>query len=166
MDVVVFIPSVRAEEVELYRQAGLDGLFASWKAQLATTVEAAAASGHTVALWDFTGSTPFTTESVPRPGDRATAMRWFWDLIHFRPELGALMAARMVGGSGPGDLGMRVTAADMPGRAAAYAEGQRTWVAEHPADVARVANVVAAAIEAVCGATNSRCVDPRASASR
>ena len=124
---------------------------------LAAVVEAASAPGNPVELWDFGGFSPYVTEAVPAPGDTKHGLRWIWEPIHFRPELGALMVERMLGGSGPGDLGVRVTAADMPGRAAAYAEAQQAWVAAHLADVARIAGVVAGAVEAVCHTTLAVC---------
>lgn len=156
--VIVYVIPSHAEELEMFRQLGMTPYYQAWKAELAAVVETAAAPGNPVTLWDFGGFSPYVTEAVPGPGDTRNGLRWIWEPIHFRPELGALMAARMVGEGGPVNLGVQVTAAEMPGRAAAYAEAQRAWVAAHPADVARIAGLVAGAVEAVCHTTLEACM--------
>ena len=164
--VIVFIIPSHAEELEIWRQLGMTPFYQAWKADLAGVVEAAETADNPVPLWDFSGFPEYTTEKVPAPGDLSTTLKWIWEPIHFRPQLGTLMVERMVDGTGPEGLGARLTTADLPGRLQAYAEAQSAWVAEHPADVARIADVVAAAIKSVCGRIEGDCVDLRATASR
>ena len=152
--VVFFMPS-HVEELELWRQLGMTSHYQAWKAEVAAVVEAA---GNPVPLWDFSGFSPYVTEAVPAAGDLKTMLKWIWEPIHFRPELGTLMVARMLGEAGPADLGVQVTAADLPGRVAAYDAAQRAWVAGHPDDVGRVAVLVDAAERNACRASPGSCV--------
>ncbi len=80
--VVVIIAPVNADELEIYNQAGVMDLYDDWRRQITNIVAIAAREG-AVSLWDFTGISPYTTESVPPPGDKATQLHWFWETNHF-----------------------------------------------------------------------------------
>lgn len=166
-DVIVFIIPSHAEQLELFRQVGMTPFYKSWKADVVATVEAAAPPESPVPIWDFSGYSRFTTEQVPTAGDTRTTLEWIWEPIHFRAELGTLMLDRMVNAAGPADLGRRITTADLPGRVAAYEEAQRAWIRDHPADVSRIQEIVAAAKKAACRTTPQDCTGTiRPSASR
>jgi hypothetical protein len=156
--IVYFVPAY-ADELELYRQIGIVGRVQAWKAAVAETVEQAAGDAD-VPVWDFAGFSPYTTEALPLPHETGRQMRWIWESIHFRPELGDLMIRRMVGGDGPADLGTQVTTATLPADDARFDAAQSAWVATHPADVARIAGVVDAAAHAVCRTGIAGCPAP------
>ena len=156
--VIVFVIPSHAEELELFRQLGLTPFYQAWKADLAATVEAAATPGSPVPLWDFSGFSQYVTDPVPASGDTGTQMRWVWETIHFRAELGSLMVQRMLSGTGPKDLGVQVTQADLRAQATAFNEAQRDWVATHPGDVTRLAEVASKAIRDVCHTALETCV--------
>jgi len=158
-EVVVFIMPGYVDQLEIMRQTGTTPLFERWKQDVARVVEQAAGNAP-VPLWDFSGYSPYTTESLPGPGDTKAPLRWFWEFVHFRAALGDLMVQRMLGSGGPPDFGARVTTASLPDRFAAYATAQQGWVALHPADVARIAQVVDAAAQLVCGTPVSGCPKP------
>ena len=147
--VIVFIMPSYVDQLEIMRQTAITPLFERWKQDVARTVEQEAGPDP-IPLWDFSGYSPYTTEPLPAPGDTKSNLRWFWEFVHFRADLGNLMITRMLG-DGPPDLGDRITAASLPARFAAYARAQNEWVASHPADVARIAGVVDAAANQVCG---------------
>jgi hypothetical protein len=135
-DVAVVIPPVYADLLELRRQLGLSKNVQAWRAELMHIVDAAG-PGH-VALWDFDGLSPYTTDRPPEHGDMADSGRWFWDSAHFSPALGALMIQRIETGEGPTDLGARLDSANLAENAQTFAVAQRAWVKAHPDDVERV----------------------------
>ena len=157
--VIVFMMPGYVDQLEIMRQTGITPLFERWKQDVARTVEQQAGA-EPIPLWDFSGYGPYTTEPLPGPGDTKTPLRWFWEFVHFRAALGDLMVRRMLGAGGPPDLGETVTTASLPARFAAYARAQQDWVASHPADVARIAQVVDAAAHQVCGTPIAGCPKP------
>lgn len=99
--VVLFTYPYHAELLETLRQTGKWPEMRRWQERL---TELAAREG--VTLWSFTGYDDWSTESVPRPGDRRTQMRWYWEAGHFKPGLGDLMIARMLENpDAPADFG-------------------------------------------------------------
>lgn len=94
------IPPYHAHYFEIVDATGLWPRFEAWKAALVDLVEEhrRRAGAVRVTLWDFASYDPYTTEAVPRDGDRRTLMQWFWEPVHFRKPLGDLMLARMLGG--------------------------------------------------------------------
>ena len=165
--VIVFIMPGYVDQMEILRQAGATPLFEQWKRDVVLVVEQAGGA-EPVPLWDFSGYSPYTTETLPGPGDMKAPLRWFWEFVHFRAALGDLMVQRMLGTGGPPEFGERVTTTTLPGRFAAYERAQQAWVAAHPADVARIADVVDAAARLVCGGPIQACPKPgfRATANR
>lgn len=106
------IPPMPAALLEIFDQAGLWPDFIRWQQAL---VAALPANG-SVTLWDFAGWNRYAIEPEPvRPGQRT---RWFWELTHFTPALGARMIARMNGGGDPG-FGIVLTRASLQGWRAA-----------------------------------------------
>jgi hypothetical protein len=81
-----------ADAMEIYWRAGLWPRIEQLKLELASLV---AGGGKDVVLWDFMDYSAFSTEAVPPEGDRQTSMRWFWEPVHFKKELGGVMIARM-----------------------------------------------------------------------
>jgi hypothetical protein len=63
-------------------------------------------------VWDFCGFNPITTEPFPQPGETENRMRYYWEISHFRREVGDLMLGTMLAGASPG-LGRRVTSATL-----------------------------------------------------
>jgi len=54
-----------------------------------------------VQLFDFSGYNEFTTERVPPPADRHSAMRWHWDAGHYKVALGDEMLGVIFGDAAP-----------------------------------------------------------------
>ncbi|MGE5545653.1 MAG: hypothetical protein ACM33T_02050 [Solirubrobacterales bacterium] len=107
--VVVFLSPGHVGELEIYRRNGLTDAHLHWKDEVTAMVKQFADDGAKVALWDFGGVSRYTSETVPPVGDRRTPMAWFWEINHFKPALGRLIIARMMG-HGPADLGVELTA--------------------------------------------------------
>ena len=139
---VVILPN-HADGMEVLRQTGLDADYDAWKTALVRGV-AGAAPGQ-AAVWDFSGWSAYTTEDLPAPGDRDHPLRWFYEPVHFKPALGDAIAARIEGAGQPDGFGVRLTPVNVASQIAAYHAGQAAWEAAHPADVARIAALVASA---------------------
>jgi hypothetical protein len=157
--IVFFMPSY-VDQLEILRQTGLIPSFERWKMDVARTVETADPKGQPTPLWDFTGVSPYTTEPLPGPGDTKHPVTWFWEPVHFRAALGDVMIRRMLGEPGAPAWGDLVTTANLPARDAQDAEKLQAWAAAHPADVARLAAVIATAAKAVCGGPVTQCPKP------
>lgn len=109
VEVVLFTYPYHSELLETLRQTGKWPEMREWRERLTEL-----AARESVTLWSFTGYDAYSTETVPQPGDTRTHMRWFWEAGHFKPELGALMVARMLELPGaPKDLGRKLTPQDL-----------------------------------------------------
>jgi hypothetical protein len=88
----IVIPPVHARALAQWRKAGLWSRFQDWKIQLADIAHGAAT------LWDFSAEGAWTTET-PVSGQ---GLRWFWESLHFKKDLGDLMMRRIFDGDSPG----------------------------------------------------------------
>ena len=81
-----------AHTLLLFHLTGLWPAYEDWKRELARRVDAAQGAMD-VALWDFTGFSPYADERVPPPGDTRTELQWYWEAGHFKKPLGDLLLA-------------------------------------------------------------------------
>ena len=79
-----------------------------------------------ITAWDFFEYGPYTTEPVPRPGDRTTQMQWFWEPVHFKRTLGEVMSGRLFSGK-PENFGVELTAATVDARNEHVRDQQRAF---------------------------------------
>jgi hypothetical protein len=87
-----------ADALELYWRDGLWPRVEQLKTELAGMV---ASKGNGAVLWDFMDYSAYSTETVPRDGDRHTATQWFWEPTHFKQVLGHIMIERIAGADTP-----------------------------------------------------------------
>jgi hypothetical protein len=108
---VLFINPLHAEILDA---ALADGhTYREWMTSLLACVEANSEGAATLPeVWDFCGFNPITTEPFPQPGETENRMRYYWEISHFRREVGDLMLGTMLAGASPG-LGRRVTSATL-----------------------------------------------------
>ncbi len=97
---ILFIYPYHADFLEILHAAGLWSGFEAWKRMLVRMCAAAERGGSDIHLFDFSGYGPVTTEPVPRRGDTASEMRWYWESGHFKSALGDLIVRRVFGTSG------------------------------------------------------------------
>jgi hypothetical protein len=119
------------DALELYWRAGLWPRVEQLKTELTAL---AAAQGGAVTLWDFLDYSSFTTEPVPRAGDRRTPTSWFWEPTHFKKQLGEVMIERMFGGEAPA-FGVMLTQANVSARNADIRVHRQSFVCEHKGPV-------------------------------
>lgn len=113
-----------ADQLEIYRRAGLWPYIEQLKVDLARLV--ADAHSDSITAWDFVEYAPYTTERVPPPGDRVTRMKWFWEPVHFQRALGEIMLHRVFDGT-QADFGAPLTVATVDARNQLVREQQRAF---------------------------------------
>ena len=99
MHIVIY--PYHAQIVAMFEAAGLAGVFDEWKAILAGEVAQikAAHPGIRITLWDFSGFSSLHCEPIPVKGDRSATTKWYWEAGHFKPALGDVVLARVLGDS-------------------------------------------------------------------
>ena len=120
--VYLVIYPYHAETRLIIERLGLGALFADWKKQMVDLASRHAAPGQAVEVWDFSGLSPRTLEAIPPPDDHRTQLQWFWEAGHFKPALGDVALARMLGD--PNGFGIRLDTTNVD-----------DWVARDRADV-------------------------------
>ncbi len=140
---VIVMPPVHAVHLEIIRAIGLWDGFESWKrAIVAIAREEGGASGARIPVWDFTGPSAYTVEAVPPPRRDAAPMRWWWESSHFRPELGNLVIARVMGAPVDGPpLGVRLDEGSIDEHLAALRAGLDGFAARSPGERTRVESI-------------------------
>lgn len=88
----LFINPYHAQYFQAIWESGKWPMFEQWKRAVSKIADEGG-----VPLWDFNTMDGYATEVPPPSGDRRTSLRWFWEPAHYRPELGELMLARMLG---------------------------------------------------------------------
>lgn len=134
----IVINPVHARFNYLYSRIGLWPLNERWKRDIAA---AAARSSRRVAVWDFSGISECTSETLPPLGDAATRMRWYHESGHFRLPLGNLVLDHVYGHGGAGacpDLGRRLDARTLDATLAGQRAALDQWTAGHPDDVSEI----------------------------
>lgn len=147
----LLIHPTHAQALALLEAQGLWEPFETWKRMMAREVEGAtAASPETrVRLWDFSGFGGARCETIPPKGDRNSAMRWYWEAAHYRPELGAEVLAMIfeAGHRSPLVDGTLLTVQTLDASFARIAAERQACVAAQPQlfeDVRQIAAKVAA----------------------
>jgi hypothetical protein len=86
----IVVPPLHALMVEGIHASGRGERYESWMRELvlAAAAESARPGTPEIAVWDFTGYTDAHTELPPVAADPARALRWYYEISHFRPEFG------------------------------------------------------------------------------
>ncbi len=137
IDVVIY--PYHAQVMSLFEAAGLAPLFDTWKGMLAAQMDGlrAAHPAARITLWDFSGYAQYQCEPIPAMGDRKTETTWYWEAGHFKPALGNLMLARMLGAAGAGagadaSFGTPLTTAGLAANRARIARERAACLAAYP----------------------------------
>jgi hypothetical protein len=134
----LIINPIHARQNYALAAAGLWPLYETWKHDL---VAATQRSPELVSLWDFSGVSSCTGESLPPDANAASAMRWYRESSHFRRVLGDRVLDRVFGrpddGACPG-FGQRLEPATLAAALAEQRAALRHWVETHAADAAEI----------------------------
>lgn len=139
VEVTLFVTPSYVDDYLLFREAGLQADYDKWKRGLVALVDAARLRGVKVTLWDFSGVNERSTEALSGPG--GPPLTWFWESQHFKPALGEEIIAALTGAKT--GYGRVLTGADVEAAIAAHNANLDLFIKDHPADVARVREVLA-----------------------
>jgi hypothetical protein len=140
---LVIMPS-HAWHWETLRVAGLEPRFEAIKAALVRTNQAVAeGQGRPpFPLWDFSGYNRYSGEPVPSRAGQS--MRWFWDPVHFKTELGDLVLDRVFGlaaGTAESDFGVRLDATNPQAHLARWRQAEQAYRADHRRDIEEIESI-------------------------
>lgn len=115
IDLVIY--PYHAQLLALFEQARLWPRFEAWKEILVSEAEAGRRrhGQARIAVHDFSGYGPIQCEPIPPAGSTA-GTRWYWEAGHFKPALGDVMVARVLGTADdavPAGFGMRLDRATL-----------------------------------------------------
>lgn len=91
------------------------------------------------AIWDFSGAYGPSLEPVPTSAN--AKMRWYWEPVHYKRELGDLMLNRMlhnVRSAESPEFGVRLEPGNLEAHLAHLRDLQRAYAAEHPEVIAEI----------------------------
>lgn len=93
-----------AHLLETFHAVALWPAFEEWKRALTRLVDEGnrARATPVAKLWDFSGYNAYSTEQVPAPGDKKSAIHWYWEAGHFKQALGEVMLQTMFARDGRG----------------------------------------------------------------
>jgi hypothetical protein len=99
VDLVIY--PYHAQLLALFERARLWPRFEAWKEILVEEAEAGRRRhpGARIAIHDFSGYGAIQCEAIPAPGSAART-RWYWEAGHFKPALGDIVMARVLGTAG------------------------------------------------------------------
>ena len=138
IQLTLIINPIHARQTDALAAAGLWPLYESWKRDL---VSAAQRSPELVSLWDFSGVSSCTAESLPPDTNAASAMRWYRESSHFRRVLGNRVLDRVFGRPDDGacpSFGRRLEPATLAAALAEQRAALRDWVETHAADATEI----------------------------
>ncbi len=134
--VVLFINPVHADHLETIDTLGYWKMFEEWKRQMLGVVQEYAEGGFGASpqLWDFTGYGEYASEPVCAGRCR---MKWFWDPMHYTPELGNLVI-QSLNGKGDGNFGDKLSRGNIDAHLLSIRRMQLAYRKNHPDAAKRV----------------------------
>ncbi len=139
IELILSINPVHALDLELWRAVGNWGNIERWKRDLVSII---AQEGATNApLWDFSGYSSRTTESVPVKGDARSRMQFYYENSHYTPVLGSIMLDQATG-IAANDFGVRLTRENIDQEIAKTRLDRETYARIHAGEVAWVQRLV------------------------
>ena len=120
----------------LYWRGKWDAMQA-WQRGLVQVIEHHRAQGCDVRLHDFSGFNSITSEATPLVSGKPD-MHYYWEVSHYRDNVGRLILARLFGGDTPppADFGVELTQANIDAHQAATRAARERYRVEHAREVA------------------------------
>ena len=115
----------------------------AWQRGLVQVVERHRAQGCDVRLHDFSGFNSITTEATPLVSGKPD-MHYYWEVSHYRDNVGRLILARLFGGDtqAPADFGVELTQANIDAHQAATRAARERYRVEHAREAAYAQRVL------------------------
>ena len=126
----------------LYWRGKWDAMQA-WQRGLVQLVERHRAQGCDVRLHDFSGFNSITSEATPLVSGKSD-MHYYWEVSHYRDNVGRLILARLFGGDtpAPADFGVELTQASIDAHQAATRAARERYRVEHAREAAYAQRVL------------------------
>jgi hypothetical protein len=115
----------------------------AWQRGLVQLVERHRGQGCDVRLHDFSGFNSITSEATPLVSGKPD-MHYYWEVSHYRDNVGRLILARLFGGDtpAPADFGVELTQANIDAHQAATRAARERYRVEHAREVAYAQRVL------------------------
>jgi len=109
----------------------------AWQRGLVQLVERHRGQGCDVRLHDFSGFNSITSEATPLVSGKPD-MHYYWEVSHYRDNVGRLILARLFGGDtpAPADFGVELTQANIDAHQAATRAARERYRVEHAREAA------------------------------
>ena len=149
IDLRIFISPEHAHQLEISAAVGEWATIENAKRALVALLADDAAhhpNAAPIPLWDFSGYSSITTESLPGPGSHSE-MRFYWDSSHFKDIVGDFILDRLFGVTDaqravPADFGVRLTANSIETALAHVRDDQLAYRSRNPAGVMWIRSLV------------------------
>ena len=114
-----------------------------WQRGLVQLVERHRGQGCDVRLHDFSGFNSITSEATPLVSGKPD-MHYYWEVSHYRDNVGRLILARLFGGDtpAPADFGVELTQANIDAHQAATRAARERYRVEHARETAYAQRVL------------------------
>jgi hypothetical protein len=123
---------------EIISIKGKWNLFEEWKLGLVSLNEKVASKykKEPLDIWDFSGYNKYTTEKFPVQKDAKGSMMWYWDIVHYKKELGDLLLDRVLNYDTPlysnvSDFGVRISTNNIDQHLNNIRTDQKLWRANN-----------------------------------
>jgi len=151
------IPPVHARMFEVLYSMGRWSDYENWKRNFVLINEKIAQKQNSAPLtiWDFTAYNNITTETVPPYGDKSTHMRWFYDDVHVKPELGRIMLDEMSDYTKDNNRVTILTSQSVEKQLEKLRAGHKTYLQQEPKEVLQIYSLCSRIYK-----DNTRCISP------
>jgi hypothetical protein len=117
-------------------RSGQHAAYDSWLTRLA-----AICAERRIPLWDFGGYNRITTQPIAEAGPS------YFDGSHFRPPIGRMVLAKMLGGADSPDFGVRLTPDMLPAYLAPQEAAREAWRRQQPDDLRMISAAIRSAAQ-------------------
>jgi hypothetical protein len=143
----MFISPTHAWRMEEMRLKGQWQDFENWKRRLVQAVEEESGEIGGVSpytIWDFSGYNSITTEPVPSANDTSARMHGYWEVSHYKKEVGDIILRKIlaeadVGTPSPSDFGTMISTSGIDAHLDNIRKAQANYIASHASDVSEIA---------------------------
>ena len=140
IDLRLFISPSHAYLFEAIHASGLWEIWEEWKRLLVAIneEEASRAGREPFPLWDFANYNDYSSVTVPMAAGKGVNMRDFWDVGHYRQEMGDVVLDRVLGDAPPTGFGARINGASIDDHLVSIRESRELYRIEYAEEVAEL----------------------------
>ena len=139
----MYINPTHALTMDVLHWRGKWDAMQAWQRDLVRVVERHRNAGCDVRLYDFSGFNSVTTDPIPLASGKPE-MRYYWEVSHYRDNVGRFILARLFGGdvAVPDDFGIELTSATLDAHQAAMRAARDRYHVEHALETAYVKKIL------------------------